>query len=681
MFHRKSKTEIKNILVVSLSNIGDVVLTLPVIDTLKENFPGARINVVVGPKALDLLNNDFRLNLVVYDKRISLKAKLGFFIYLKKQKFDLIVDLRHAGFVRFLKAPYKTSAFLKIPKTIEHMKYRHLYKLKSTMPAIEKFYSLAEICTNQNDKTKVDGLLAENNIPASGYVVVSPGAASHWKRYRSSGFAEVGDYLTDKFRLKIVMVGDKNDVGIVEDIINLMKHKPVNLAGQTNLRELAYLLKKAKLVISNDSGVMHLASYLDVPTLAIFGPTDPKKYGPWNNKSLVIKEELDCSPCEESSCRFDHDCMNLLNENRIIKLTEKLLSVGMAQENLAMFAPFLGYRRILIVRTDRIGDVLLSTPVVKAVKDFYPNSFVSVMVSPYAREIIEGNPYADEVIIYDKDNKHKGVLSSMRFAGQLKQRKFDLAIILHPTNRVNLITYFARIPERVGYNKKMGWLLTKKIVDKKHLGEKHEMEYSLDVVRALGIEPKDKSLFMPIKTESEKWVDDILAQNRILYQNMLVAIHPAASCPSKIWPQESFAQVADKLMEKGFKVIIVAGPKDKKIAAKVKEKISYPVIDLSGDTTVSRLASILKRCKLFISNDSGPVHIATAVGTPVISIFGRNQAGLSPLRWGPLGLKDRFLHKDVGCIECLAHNCKKEFTCLKAIKVEDVLKAVDEILK
>ena len=104
------------------------------------------------------------------------------------------------------------------------------------------------------------------------------------------------------------------------------------------------------------------------------------------------------------------------------------------------------------------------------------------------------------------------------------------------------------------------------------------------------------------------------------------------------------------------------------------------VINLAGKTSISQLTSILKRCALFISNDSGLVHIASAIGTPVISIFGRSQPGLSPKRWGPLGKRDRYLHKEVGCIQCLAHNCQKEFACLKAISVEDVLKVAEDIL-
>jgi len=102
---------------------------------------------------------------------------------------------------------------------------------------------------------------------------------------------------------------------------------------------------------------------------------------------------------------------------------------------------------------------------------------------------------------------------------------------------------------------------------------------------------------------------------------------------------------------------------------------------LAGKTSLSQMASILKRCALFISNDSGPVHIASALDTPVISIFGRKQPGLSPRRWGPLGKNDKYLHKDIGCIQCLAHNCKKEFSCLRAISVDDVVLAAESVLK
>jgi ADP-heptose:LPS heptosyltransferase len=161
----------------------------------------------------------------------------------------------------------------------------------------------------------------------------------------------------------------------------------------------------------------------------------------------------------------------------------------------------------------------------------------------------------------------------------------------------------------------------------------------------------------------------------------LLAIHPAASCPSKIWPNERFAELADRLAQKyGFKVLVIAGPKDIALAQNVIKQMHHPTVNLAGKVSVSQLASALKRCQLFISNDSGPVHISSAIGTPVISIFGRSQKGLSPKRWGPRGQKDRIAHKTVGCVECLAHNCIRDFACLKAITVDYVLDMADSIL-
>ncbi|MDD4894282.1 MAG: glycosyltransferase family 9 protein, partial [Candidatus Omnitrophica bacterium] len=251
-----------------------------------------------------------------------------------------------------------------------------------------------------------------------------------------------------------------------------------------------------------------------------------------------------------------------------------------------------------------------------------------------------------------------------------------------PTNRVHLVTFFAGIPRRVGYDRKLSFLLTDRIKHTKQSGQKHESEYALDLARYLGVEPKDKNIFLSVKPALEERVAELLKEEGAGRSDKLLVIHPAASCPSKIWPNERFAEVADKLIKKyGFKAVVVSGPKDITLAHNVVKHMHNPVINMAGKTSVGELAALLKRCSLFISNDSGPVHIAAAVGAPVVSIFGRSQAGLSPLRWGPTGEKSRAVHKTVGCIECLAHNCVKGFACLKAITVDDVMNAADSILK
>jgi heptosyltransferase-2 len=234
----------------------------------------------------------------------------------------------------------------------------------------------------------------------------------------------------------------------------------------------------------------------------------------------------------------------------------------------------------------------------------------------------------------------------------------------------------AGIPERIGYNKKLGFLLTKKIEDKKYLGKKHELEYNFDLLKLIGINDVFYKMYVPIEYEDKQYIDSLLMSNGISYGDKIVAINPAASCPSKRWPRDRFAKVAQYL-NKNYqtKIVLICSEKNNRICKKISSYLSKRQYFISSNLKLRQLAALLQRCSLLISNDSGPVHIAVAVKTPVISIFGRNQAGLSPTRWRPLGKNDTVLHKEVGCQQCLAHNCERDFLCLKAITVEDVVNA------
>lgn len=339
------------------------------------------------------------------------------------------------------------------------------------------------------------------------------------------------------------------------------------------------------------------------------------------------------------------------------------------------------YKKILIVRMDRLGDVVLSTPAIKAVRDAHPESHIAVLVRPYVRGVLEGNPSIDEVITYDKTKDGKNIWTNIRFILNLRSKKFDLAIILHPKNSSHIFSFLAGIPERIGFDKKCGFLLTKKIPHMKQFGLKHEIDYTLDVLNYLGIRSSDRTLFLPLDKASERRIEDIFEKNGILKGGPVITMHPTASCPSRRWNLERFAKTADMLSVRyGAKIVIITGPEDKVSGDEVARRMKTWRLNLSGKTLVADLASILKRSRLLISNDSGPVHVAGAVGTPVVSIFGRNDRGISPMRWGPVGKGDVALHKDVGCEVCLAHNCKIGFKCLDAISVEEVLEAADRAL-
>jgi len=339
-------------------------------------------------------------------------------------------------------------------------------------------------------------------------------------------------------------------------------------------------------------------------------------------------------------------------------------------------------KRILITRTDRIGDVVLSLPAIKAARLVFPSAHIAVMVQPRIPDILKGNPYIDEIIVYDKKKLHKGIFRTFDFIKWLKLKRFDTVLILHSTKRINLMCFLAGIPRRIGYARgKADFFLTDKIEYTKKFGEKHEAEYSLDILRYLGIDAEFSNPFIYVQKKDEKRIDEILRDFGIMEGCRFIVLHPGASCRSKMWPLENFAKLGDMLMENsGVKVMLNLAPEQANLGEKVRALMKNKPVEFYEPTTIGELAALFKRAGLLISNDSGPVHVAAAVRSSVISIFGRNQKGLSPVRWRPLGDKAIAIHKDVGCTECLAHNCKKGFLCLKAISVEEVFEEAERLL-
>lgn len=338
-------------------------------------------------------------------------------------------------------------------------------------------------------------------------------------------------------------------------------------------------------------------------------------------------------------------------------------------------------KRVLVIRLDRLGDVILSTPVAQVLRQHFPHAHIVMMVRPPCEDAVRGNPYLNEVIVYDKEGKHHSAWKTIRFARKLRQQDFDTALVLHPSRRSHWIPYLAGIPIRIGYDRKDAWLLTHRLPHRKQEGEQHEAVYTLQMLSVFGISPPSPRPHVPLNAHAVQCIDALLSEASVQPSEALVAIHPSASCISKRWMPERFAQVADRLMaEHGVRICLVADSDDARFARQVKTAMRQPALDFSGRLTVAELAALLHRCRVLISNDSGPVHVAAAVGTPVVDIFGRNQRGLSPRRWGPVGEGHVMLHKEVGCVTCLAHDCDIEFLCLTSLQVEEVYQAAINIL-
>ena len=340
------------------------------------------------------------------------------------------------------------------------------------------------------------------------------------------------------------------------------------------------------------------------------------------------------------------------------------------------------FRRILVTRTDRIGDLVLTTPVFEALRRKFPGAYLACLTFLENRQIVEGNPHLDQVILYDKGGSEKGWFGNFRFARRLAKKHFDTAIHFHPTNRMHWVSWLAGIPVRIGYRKKSAWALTHSMDDKKSEGLKHESEYNFELLKFLGVEPPERAKpYFPLKEKDQVSLHFLLRNLGLDGKTPYAVLNPSASCPSKIWHGERFARLADHLQEKlGLRAVLIGSRSDRRFSRKVKQSTAHSVVDLTGKLSLGMLGWLLKQSSILISNDSGPVHIARAVGTPAVSIFGRNLAGLSPKRWGPLGEEARVVHKEVACPVCLAHECRINFLCLDVVSVEDVFEEVKALI-
>jgi len=678
--------DVRKILYVTMSNLGDGLMALPAFDYLRRTFRNARITVVAGPRTMVLFATHPDVDrLITFDKHAPARKKRELFRDLQAEGFDVVVDLKNSFFRWGIRAKYKNPAWLRLPAWITHSHHEHLYKAVAAVGGRgipqEEFLALD---TRRNpafirgeDRDVVDTLLGGLGVPKGGeFVLFAPGARSDLKKWPAADYGEVARELRIRYDLPVVVIGDRGDRAVVEEVVRGGGPGVMGLVDKTNFTQLAACVLRSRFVICNDSGILHLSSYLAVPVIGIYGPSNEHRYGPWSPQGLVVRKHVECAPCGKAQCPRGRECIEL------IRPFDVLLAVRVLMEGQVERIRQTRYKRILVTRTDRIGDVLLSTPAIKALRTHYPTSFIAMMVSPYTRQLVEGNPYLDEVILLDKEGRHRGLWATWRLARILRRKNFDVAVILHPTVRVHLVCFLAGIRERIGYDRKAPYFLTRAIVHKKQEGRKHELEYNFDLLRAMGISQIEREITMPLRLKAQRYVDECLKGAGVGPGDILVAVNPAASDLSRRWPTEKFAGLIDRVAQlPGVRVVVIAHSAHAAVTRDLQSSINVSVIDFTGAFDLSQLASLFKRCRLVISNDSGPVHLAVAVKTPVIAIFSRNQAGLSPRRWGPLGARDVAVHKKTDCDPCLAHECAHGFKCLEAVSVDEIFQHTRDILR
>ncbi len=325
--------------------------------------------------------------------------------------------------------------------------------------------------------------------------------------------------------------------------------------------------------------------------------------------------------------------------------------------------------RILIFNVNWLGDVLFSTAVIRNIRRNFPDSFIACAIPGRCYPVLKDNPHLDEVIIFDEKDRHKGTLAKLNFIKLIKSKKFDTVFLLHRSFSRALLCRLAGIPERVGYyTKKRGFLLTKKI-KAPHPAALHRIDYYLTIIEKAGLKVEDRYPEFFIAEEDSKSAEDFLNKHSIKKGDFLVAINPGGNWFPKRWPKEYWAALAERLIaEFGAKIIISGGHQDIKLVQEIQGLMKEKTLSSCGAFNLKQLGALAKQSDLFITSDTGPLHIANAAGAKkIIAIFGPT----SPSITGPYPADNVvILQKDIGCkIPCYVSGCKDN-RCMKAISVD-----------
>jgi len=305
---------------VSLSNIGDVVLTFPVIDILKKEFPAAKLSIVIGPKANGLFDeNPFIERVHIFDKHQSGLKSLAWIGRLRKERFDLAVDLRNTAIPILISAKYRTT-FRAKRKSGMHMKDKHLDRLRSVYAFERKKAEPVSLFIPKKEEEHVGRIVEKSFGRFKKFIVVAPGAADRSKRWPESQFTDVCNRLTQDHGLGVVFVGSSEDGAFARKIMGGMKDEAFDLCGRTNLLQLAEILNHCAFAIVNDSAPMHIASYQNVPVMALFGPTSPYLYGPWGEQSFFLWKNENCHACAKPKSGSRHTCMEAIKPEDVMNI-------------------------------------------------------------------------------------------------------------------------------------------------------------------------------------------------------------------------------------------------------------------------------------------------------------------------------------------------------------------------
>ena len=359
---------------------------------------------------------------------------------------------------------------------------------------------------------------------------------------------------------------------------------------------------------------------------------------------------------------------------------------------------FKNVKKILVIELKHIGDVVLTIPVFRALKEKFPNAHIAALVNSGTEDVLAGNPLIDEIVLYDRSIKEKGLLQKITgellFAKNIRNQGFDMTVDLTSGDRAATISLISGARYRLGKDPVNRGFWGKKFLYT-HISEndwnKHAVIQNLDAVRQFNIDTDNLSLDLHIPEDANIFVQELLSKNNIESGETIVHIHPTSRWIFKCWKDEYMAELITRLSKEGIKVIVTSSPDKREtdrsknilsLVASINPDSASKVIDLCGKTDIKQLAAISKASDLFFGVDSAPMHIAAAVGTPVVAIFGPTGV-FNWAPWHARGGKNPHIvvRKGWDCEPCGAGLCENNISkCLYEITPSEVIEKLKECL-
>ncbi|NQT75023.1 MAG: glycosyltransferase [Candidatus Omnitrophica bacterium] len=355
------------------------------------------------------------------------------------------------------------------------------------------------------------------------------------------------------------------------------------------------------------------------------------------------------------------------------KVEKEYSLIRMADDTIKLYEDVINKKRILVIKIGAIGDVILAVPSIRAIRNDFPNAFISVLVGAESRRVLKKCPYIDDLILYDRNGNDKGIRGIVRMGRTVRRKAFDMSIDLQNNRPSHIIAWLGTVPRRSGYNNKWGFLLNNRLKYLK-IGA-GPIEEQFRVLKHSGVNTMGASKRLEIWPGKEdfQYVDNFLKNEWVRDKQVLVGINIGGSWKTKRWPLECFTRLSDMLAKEDIRVVVTASEGERGLVNDFVAAARSKVIDAAGKTTITQLAALIKRCRVFVTGDSAPMHIASSMGTNFIALFGPTDPRMhfEPTEKGII------IKKELTCSPCYKSDCRN-IRCMGKIGVDEVYRLVME---